>query len=213
MTNLGERIYQLRVDNNMSQGDLADRLNVSRQTVSKWENNQSVPEVDKLIALGEIFSVSVDFIVKGKETAVTQKVYVKVQEDNAQDIKRYNEGIIKKYVGLIIAVLGVAVSLILLLTPYMIVAVITGLMAILGILLYKDVKHPWLICAWLLYVAFNILRVSGLSVTALWIFDIDMYKNIDMYWDNLLWAYGIIIVTALLIGYTVKVIKSEKLKH
>lgn len=210
MTNLGERIYQLRVDNNMSQGDLADRLNVSRQTVSKWENNQSVPEVDKLIALGEIFSVSVDFIVKGEETAVTEKVYVKVQEDNAQDIKRYNEGIIKKYVGLIIAVLGVAVSLILLLTPYMIVAVITGLMAILGILLYKDVKHPFLIAAWVLFSVFIIFCTFVTSISPLHIFDVDMYKNIDMYWDNLLWAYGIIAVFVILTVCTAKVKKAKK---
>ena len=39
MSDFGERIYELRNKNNMSQGDLADRLEVSRQTVSKWENS------------------------------------------------------------------------------------------------------------------------------------------------------------------------------
>ena len=58
--NLGERIYQLRNERNLSQGDLADRLEVSRQSVSKWENNMAVPDLDKLIKLCDIFEISLD---------------------------------------------------------------------------------------------------------------------------------------------------------
>ena len=46
---LGERIYKLRTEKDMSQGYLADALEVSRQSISKWETNGSVPELDKLI--------------------------------------------------------------------------------------------------------------------------------------------------------------------
>ena len=49
MTSIGERIYDLRNRNNMSQGALADKLNVSRQTISKWENNMCLPEAEKLL--------------------------------------------------------------------------------------------------------------------------------------------------------------------
>ena len=66
MNNLGERLYSLRTSNEMSQGDLAEKLNVSRQTISKWENNMSIPELDKIIALSNVFGVSVDYIVKGE---------------------------------------------------------------------------------------------------------------------------------------------------
>ena len=76
MNNLGERLYTLRTNKEMSQGDLAEKLDVSRQTVSKWENNMSIPELDKIIALSEVFGVSVDYIVKGEsespETVPTQ---------------------------------------------------------------------------------------------------------------------------------------------
>ena len=58
--NLGEHIYQYRTSKNMSQGDLADALEVSRQSVSKWENNTAVPELDKLLKLADIFEVSLD---------------------------------------------------------------------------------------------------------------------------------------------------------
>lgn len=66
---LGERIYKLRTEKEMSQGDLADALEVSRQSISKWETNGSVPELDKLVKLSGIFGVSLDELVTGKEKA------------------------------------------------------------------------------------------------------------------------------------------------
>lgn len=64
---LGERIYKLRTKKEMSQGDLAEALSVSRQSISKWETNGSVPELDKLVKLSELFGVSLDELVAGKE--------------------------------------------------------------------------------------------------------------------------------------------------
>lgn len=64
---LGEHIYQYRTARNMSQGDLADALNVSRQSVSKWETDSAVPELDKLVKLCELFGVSLDELVRGEE--------------------------------------------------------------------------------------------------------------------------------------------------
>ena len=66
MNNLGERLYELRTKHEMSQGDLAEKLDVSRQTISKWENNMSIPELDKIISLSNVFGVSVDYLVKGE---------------------------------------------------------------------------------------------------------------------------------------------------
>lgn len=69
MNSIGERLYELRTKNEMSQGDLAEKLDVSRQTISKWENNMSIPELDKIISLSNLFGVSVDYIVKGEGEA------------------------------------------------------------------------------------------------------------------------------------------------
>lgn len=63
--NLGQRIYELRKAKNLSQGELADMLEVSRQSISKWENDTSVPELDKLVKMSDIFGVSLDSIIKG----------------------------------------------------------------------------------------------------------------------------------------------------
>lgn len=63
--NLGENIYRYRTANKLSQGDLADSLSVSRQSVSKWENNSAQPELDKLIKMSNLFQLSLDELVFG----------------------------------------------------------------------------------------------------------------------------------------------------
>lgn len=64
--NLGENIYRLRTAKNMSQGDLANALEVSRRSVSKWENNSAVPELEKLVKMAELFEISLDSLVTGQ---------------------------------------------------------------------------------------------------------------------------------------------------
>ena len=68
---LGERLFQLRKARNLSQGEVADALGVSRQSVSKWENNTSAPELDKLVKLGELFGLTLDEWVKGEAACST----------------------------------------------------------------------------------------------------------------------------------------------
>ncbi len=69
--NIGEKIYLLRTTANMSQGDLAEQLNVSRQSVSKWENNNSTPDIEKLILIADVFGITVDELVKSDTTENT----------------------------------------------------------------------------------------------------------------------------------------------
>ncbi len=58
--NLGEKIYELRSAKNLSQGELADRLDVSRQSVSKWETGAAIPDLDKLINMCDVFGITLD---------------------------------------------------------------------------------------------------------------------------------------------------------
>lgn len=64
---LGEKIYRLRTEQGMSQESFGDTLGVSRQSVSKWETDQSVPELDKIVAISEMFGVSTDYLLKETE--------------------------------------------------------------------------------------------------------------------------------------------------
>lgn len=64
---LGERITQLRKEQNISQGQLARALEVSRQAVSKWENDQSSPDTLKLIRLADVLNTEVEYLATGQK--------------------------------------------------------------------------------------------------------------------------------------------------
>ena len=63
--NFGTNLQNLRKKHDLSQEQLAEKLEVSRQAVSKWENGSSYPEMDKLIILSELFNVDIDMLVRG----------------------------------------------------------------------------------------------------------------------------------------------------
>lgn len=99
---LGEKIYHLRLENNMPQGDLANALGVSRQSVSKWETNTSVPEVNKLVKMSELFNISLDELIRG-----VKPEEIKSEPKNS-DMYVQKSGLpTRKIVGLIILGIGV----------------------------------------------------------------------------------------------------------
>lgn len=81
---LGEKIMNLRLNIGLSQEELAEKVNVSRQSVSKWEMNQALPQIDKVLMLCELFGISTD-------TLLLDKIEVKAQS------KSENKGL--KYFG------------------------------------------------------------------------------------------------------------------
>ena len=70
---LAENIYRFRTEQNMSQLDLADALEVSRQSVSKWETGTAVPELNKLVKMAKLFEVSLDELVNGETSSVKEE--------------------------------------------------------------------------------------------------------------------------------------------
>lgn len=64
---LGERLLEYRTNLKMSQDTLAEKVGVTRQTVSKWETDQSTPEFNKIIPLCEIFGITTDELIKGEK--------------------------------------------------------------------------------------------------------------------------------------------------
>ncbi len=61
---LADKIIKLRKQYTWSQEELAEKLNVSRQSVSKWESGNSIPDLNKIILMGELFGVSMDYLIK-----------------------------------------------------------------------------------------------------------------------------------------------------
>ena len=70
---LGENIYKHRSARNWSQTDLAEALEVSRQSISKWENNMATPDLDKVIKMGQIFGITLDELVFDKPAAAEEQ--------------------------------------------------------------------------------------------------------------------------------------------
>ena len=62
----GNKLYKLRKEKGLSQEELANRLEITRQTVSKWELGDSTPDMEKLVLLAELFEISLDELVLDK---------------------------------------------------------------------------------------------------------------------------------------------------
>lgn len=62
-----EKLLTLRKANNLTQEQLAEKLDVSRQSVSKWESGQATPELEKIVALSAVFHVTTDYLLKSSE--------------------------------------------------------------------------------------------------------------------------------------------------
>ena len=65
--NFSEKLLTLRKAKNLTQEQLAEKLNVSRQSISKWESGQAAPEMEKIVALSVIFDVTTDYLLKSSE--------------------------------------------------------------------------------------------------------------------------------------------------
>ena len=68
--NLGERLLNLRKAKHLSQEEVADKLNVTRQTVSKWETDQSTPDFDKIAPLCKLYGITADELLTGEKTQI-----------------------------------------------------------------------------------------------------------------------------------------------
>ena len=105
---VGERIQQLRKAAGLSQEQLAEQLDVSRQSVSKWELNDAAPEISKIIALSELFGISTDELLKGAESipaaAGEKESIAAIARLNAAE-KRIRTGFITAVAGLIMLAL------------------------------------------------------------------------------------------------------------
>ena len=71
---LGQKLQMLRSAAGWSQEQMAERLMVTRQTVSKWERNLSEPDVKTLLMLSELFGLSLDELVRGEDTKKSERV-------------------------------------------------------------------------------------------------------------------------------------------
>lgn len=70
---IGKQIAELRKQKGLTQENVAEKCGVSRQAVTKWESDEGTPQIDNLIELADLFNVSLDYLIRGKDTAVEYK--------------------------------------------------------------------------------------------------------------------------------------------
>jgi len=162
---LAEKLLSLRTARELSQEDLAEKLEVSRQSVSKWETGQSVPDLDKIIRLADLFGVTVDELVREGERPQppepeVRTVYVEREKKGLTAAQKL--GIVFEAVGGVLAVVGLLGAGFLIL--------VGAALVILGLPLLLAKKHPFLWEGWLL-LALNCLFLgphTGFSPSTPW---------------------------------------------
>ncbi len=104
---LSERIYKFRRKSGLSQEQLAEKIGVSRQAISKWESGTSTPELEKLLALNDCFSITLDELVKD-ETANQEasEAPLKSRENKASKVAEMKVGIGLCLIGAICLILS-----------------------------------------------------------------------------------------------------------
>ena len=170
---LGENIVRLRTQKNWSQGDLADALDISRQSVSKWETDASIPELDKLLKLSELFGVTLDELVRGEDAPKTETAAPAAQAVPASFTPQTSSEQEKRHtiVGTILMCIGAVLLLTcLILAGDLLAGLIYGLPFFLCGIICFTVKHrTGLWCGWAAYLCIDLyLRfATGLSWTTI----------------------------------------------
>lgn len=159
--NIADRIQNLRRLKGISQEELADKIGVSRQSISKWESEQSIPDIDKVILLSDFFETTTDYLLKGIESK---------KEGNEKFDTRISVAI-----ATLFNLVGVVVAIAIWIDKQTIVAVAVGIIMIgVGCLLYfvgkvigdnnrSTTKWFWMINIWFIILiplacGFNIIQ-------------------------------------------------------
>lgn len=79
---LGERLYELRKKKGLSQEEVAEKLNVTRQSVSKWETDESKPDFDKIVPICELYEISTNELLSGTQEEKEEKEVEVINKDN-----------------------------------------------------------------------------------------------------------------------------------
>lgn len=191
----------------MTQGDLAEKLNVSRQSISKWETDTSVPELDKLIMLSSLFNISMDELVRDelieKKTDEEKEIAEKSIPETAVASKQMST---QKIIGFILLGAGIiCLPLLFFIGPA--VLIFSAVFLIFSLICFFAEKYAGLIIAWILTVAAILLIPICTYINIFFFLQKSWYRQ-PFTTENFL-AVCLWIWVILLIVYTVKTIKRE----
>lgn len=197
--NIGERIRELRIKKNMSQSDLAEKLGVSRQSISKWETNNSVPEINKLVDMGKLFEVSIDELVCGTECG-------NLPEEQLAEVNRHTGDSHlsrNRAVGIALLIVASVIFLIFLILTGPLYALIFAFpFLILGVICFFIKKHTGFWCGWALFIQVYTYFRYATGIRFWWAFTPWIYrKGLEI---HAIIAWCMTLGLFALVGFTVK---------
>ena len=206
--NIADRIQHLRKSKGISQEELADKVGVSRQAVSKWESEQSTPDIEKVILLSDYFEVTTDYLLKGIEPV-------------SENIPKKSDARIFSLVASVINFIGLVVAIMIWIERQISSSVAAGLILMaVGIMIFvmgqfigenkeQSSKWFWIVNVWILVLIpisciFNIFQ--GILFRYSWMFSPlpDLGNSIGLYF--LFWVFYFVfcIVVDLILFKSVK---------
>ena len=202
---LGKRIYDLRVKSGLSQDKLAELLDVSRQSISKWENNLAIPDLDKIVKLSNIFDISLDELIKGE--------VVKTNDIDPNTTNHQHLFTKSQTIGMILLVVSLFIILVFTLVNALALGLLISIpLFVCSIICFVTKRYTGLWCAWILYLLFTIyIRLATGINTSLILYTFKYHHSMN--YMRLWLAYGILAIEILLVGYSVKILIKNTLKN
>ncbi|MFO3666407.1 MULTISPECIES: helix-turn-helix domain-containing protein [Anaerococcus] len=123
---IGEKLKQARLNKKMTQEEVADKLYVSRQSISNWENNKTYPDIGNVLALSDLYEISLDELLKGSDN------FMKHLEEST-DIVRSNKKLIFYIIMGLVAMVVMAIfteflpEKVVLIAIFILAVIVTGL--------------------------------------------------------------------------------------
>ena len=201
---LGENIYRLRTERGMSQGDLADALSVSRQSVSKWETDGATPDLDKLLKLSQLFGITLDELVTGESGPLPEPELQSEPEPKVIYVERTEPTVPKRKIAGY-ALFGMAILVVLLCT--LLGGMLAGVLFsfpfwVCGSICFLLKERIGLWCSWALFAIADIYMryASGIS----WMNPYALIQHIIRDW-NIRWIISIVftLLLTVLIAFTI----------
>ena len=198
---LGTNISRLRAEHHLSQGDLAEALAVSRQSVSKWETDSSVPDLDKLVKLSQVFGVTLDELVTGEAGSAAEEAPLETPATPAAQAVVSGRMPGRKIAGILLFCMAFLAFLI----PTVLGGILTGLLLavpflVCGIICFLARKRPGLWCAWAVYLLAYIICYYGTGLSWTYIFFTFSWEHLGTPVYTIAAWIQVLVTLALLIG-------------
>lgn len=168
---LGKRISTYRTARRLSQEEVAERLAVSRQAVSKWETDRAVPELDKLVALSDLFGVTLDQLVKGEEETLPSSDPPPGGTGDRTEVPEtahspWHPSSTRCIIGAMLLCVGGVVTLWMLLNGWDLFSLIVGGPLLLcGVYTLVVRRHLEVWCVWTVFLAVDLYLRAGTGIT------------------------------------------------